>query len=745
MRLMRFELEKVWRRRSFLLLTVLLLAVNLFFLWYLNLPEEDIPPLTAYGDLQQELAGKTEAEKQIFLQERWEKMEKCTFQEQALFSEAYEEMKKIKDYDTFLQSVSEQKNTMSSISVFRRETADFSLRNGEKEAADYRAMAETRPQVMLSKSVRSALELPVTDLLLYLSIFFFAGASFFEEKRKKLFFIICPSRRGKGATMAAKLGALAVHCISMTFLLCGSSLACTFAAAGLPALTAPMQSLAPYMESTLHLSVGGFLVCNILLKAGVLFAFGTLLILAAAGCRQNMITVVIGSAALAVSMALYFLIPANSFLNWLKYLNFYGSLRAEDLLGGYLNLDFLGYPVSRLLAVCLFMAATAVFMGTVSLWLFLRGRHLAAEQTKSILRVTQRCGKNVLPHGSLLRHEGWKCLILQRAALILLAFVLLAGCRHLSQSYILTPAEDYYQSAMTNLEGPLTEEKEKWFMQEQKRFDKAFRQIRHIEELQADGKLTNAAANAMAEPYMKETAFYPVFQRMQRQYRWVKGAEDRVFVYDTGYLMALGLGGDDGLADYLLLTAAVILSFNGFFAMEHQKGTWPLLASTELGERSIRRAKVKISLAAVAVISLAVFGFRLIQTAGSFPLHQLWAGTDSLEPYRELDIGIPLVFWLAAAALIQVLAVWVQTIITLFFSDRMKGQLPAICLATLVLLLPPALCAMGLTVTGWWGLQPLYQIGKLAAEFPGRAAAYLAAAAAVFVLLRRKVLQGQEL
>ena len=45
--LIRFELQKVWRKGSFLSLMVLLLLLNIFLLWYLNQPKGDEPPLSA--------------------------------------------------------------------------------------------------------------------------------------------------------------------------------------------------------------------------------------------------------------------------------------------------------------------------------------------------------------------------------------------------------------------------------------------------------------------------------------------------------------------------------------------------------------------------------------------------------------------------------------------------------------------------------------------------------------------------
>ena len=785
MRLTGFELSKIWRKKSFLLLMVLLVSVNLFFLWYLHLPGE-APPLSSYRVLQRELSGKTEAEKKVFLTRLHEEMENYalvneillyqsrddqfaqamgqqlksehpdllkeygeafqsgdylrytdTFgQEQALIDEAYAEMEKVSGYGDFLISVAEQRETMASVSVFNRGKNKFSSRNAEKELADYGAMEQVRPSMVLSKGVRAAVEHPVTDLLLFLSVFAFAGGLIWEERSRKLFLVIRPSARGRTATIGAKLAALAVHCIAATAVICGSSLVWCFAAAGMPDLGAPLQSLAPYMESALHLSIGEFLLLGMVLKAAVVFVFGELLLLTAMACRQNFMSAMAGTAFLAVSGTVYALIPANSSVNWLKYLNFIGAMRVEALLGGYLNFDLLDCPVSRLLTVCAAVLTMALICGAVSILLFLQGTRLSAEQSKG-WRFSFR--RRFRPHSSLILHEGWKILVLHRAAAVLLAFILLAGYQHLSQGYTLTPAEHYYQNLMVELEGPLTEEKEALIEAEQARYDAAFAEIERIEGLQADGKISEMTASSMTEPYYRETVFYPAFQRVLTQYEWVKGEEGGLFVYDTGYLMLLGMGRDDDLLDYLLLTVCVILAFSGVFAMEYQNGTWKLLSTTALGEKQIRRGKVRVCLAASALAAAAVFGFRTVQITSSCPLHQLWAAAENLSVYGDLGIRIPLILLLLAAALVQILVVWTLVLAVLYLSDRVKGQLPAMCLAALALAVPPVLCAMGLAFARWWGLLPLYQAGRLILESPGRAVCYLSGCAAAFVILRRRI------
>ena len=71
-RLTCFELDKVWRKRSFLLSVAVLLAINIFLLWYTNLPNNETPPLSAYKAVEKDLQHLSEAEKKSFIEDLYE-------------------------------------------------------------------------------------------------------------------------------------------------------------------------------------------------------------------------------------------------------------------------------------------------------------------------------------------------------------------------------------------------------------------------------------------------------------------------------------------------------------------------------------------------------------------------------------------------------------------------------------------------------------------------------------------------
>ena len=61
------ELLKVCKKPSFIIFTCILMTLNLFMMWYLNLPESASPDLTSYKALSSDMSSMTEQEKYDYI------------------------------------------------------------------------------------------------------------------------------------------------------------------------------------------------------------------------------------------------------------------------------------------------------------------------------------------------------------------------------------------------------------------------------------------------------------------------------------------------------------------------------------------------------------------------------------------------------------------------------------------------------------------------------------------------------
>ena len=397
--LIRSELKKVWGRKSFPGLMALLIFLNLFFLWYLNRPVQGEPPLSAYRAVCRDISGMTEPEKLDYIQGLKEQTDGIALveevrnlfaqgteagnalarqrmnsssgiyekyyeiyrtgnyltythslaEEQALADQLYEEISVVSGYDDYIRTVQENSSRLSGISIFQSSGSEesFTSRNIRKSAEDHSGMTGKNIRWFPAKGITMALENPVSDLLLLLSVFLFVGQLIAEEKEKELFAVTRASRRGVAVDMAARIAALFLHCVTLTFLLFGTGLLFGISAAGAGDLTAALQSVASYTESSVPVSISTFLLASTAGKAITVFCFGLLLSAFAIFASRSFSPQLAGISFLTVNWIFYTQIPSYSGWNLLKYLSFFGLLRTDQIWGNYLNLNILGCPVSR--------------------------------------------------------------------------------------------------------------------------------------------------------------------------------------------------------------------------------------------------------------------------------------------------------------------------------------------------------------------------------------------------------------
>lgn len=757
-RLIPFELEKVWRKNSFLGILALLVFLNLFFLWFFHRPAENEPPLAAYKAVCNAISGMREEEKLEYITGLKEQLDGVAVVEAVqnmrglgnkmgdtlakqrmeqnpgiyekyydiyksgeyliytdslekeirLVEELYAEITAVADYEGYLNSVQEKSTQLSGISIFQSAEArdSFSSRNIQKSAADHSGMTSENIRWYPSRGLTMAVENQVTDLFALLSVFLFVGQLITGERGKGLFHITRATNRGMAVDMGARLFALLIHCGAVCLLLYGSNLVYAWAAAGLGSRSCALQSMAPYLESSLPLSLGIFLIVGLATKISVIFCLGLLLTACAVCTAHSFMPPLIGLGMLGVNWLLYTWIPSYSAWKALKYFSFFGLLRVEQLYGKYLNLNILGCPVSRLVCALAVLAGVILLGSTAVLLLFHRGGSLLLQRTMYSLH------GHFHPHSSLLGHESYKILVAGRALLILLAFAVLIGWNDLGKTYTPSAGEQYYQSLMLSLEGELTEDKSALIAAEQTRYDEAFAQIDRIDSLTASGSISESSGENMKLQWYGELAFYPFFQRILAQYERIL-QNGGAFVYDTGYLYLFGTMDDSFLLDLLLLSLCFCFAFANVMAMEDSKGVWGVLSASRCGRKRIIYSKCLVCGLAAAGMALLPWLFRWLSISAAYPMRELWADVRAIPQYESFCVNVPIWTFLLLAVLIQMAAVQLISAAVLLLSQWRKNYFQTLFLALLLLAAPLILTAMGLQGTKWFSVWPLYSWTRL--------------------------------
>ncbi len=756
-KLLPYELGKIWRKKSFPALMLLLLILNVFLLWYLNDPNESQPPLSAYKVISSDLAAMSPEEQTTYLDELNENMEgvalveeiimlqshdntmsaeyakrllesnRETFEkyktayedgsflrytddirkEKALIGEISAEHGEVSAYDEYIASIEENKNRLGGISIFAKKDAEsFSSRNIQKSYEDHQYLNSANIRFTPSKGVRMATENTITDLFILLSIMLFVGGLITEEKEKGLFWVTRATRNGVAKCMGAKLTALLIQSLAIVLLLYGSNFVYAAATTGIGDLSASIHSVATFRESSLDITLLTYFLLVLVTKVTVVFTFGAAVTAVSIISTRSFVPQLAAVGWLALNWLAFAFIPAYSMFNPIKYLSFWGMVNPKFLYGEYLNFNISEHPVNRTLAAVIVISVLLAAVVAAVFLLFAKGGRLDVRKTRHASIIPFR------PHASLFVHEGSKILFTGKAAVVLLIFGLLLGYGDLNVDRNLSAGEQYYQTIMLELEGELNDEKEKFILEEKERYDEAFAQIAAIDELVSSGEIDRLAGENMKSRWYAVTALYPYFQRAEEQYGHIleKGG---VFIYDTGYRYLFGKDSDNFIVDLLLLSMCMVFALGNVLPMEEQTKSWNLLSATAKGRRKIMSRKITVCAVCAAVMTVLPFIFRIAVTLKYYPLSMWSSAANCLPMYYESAPVLPIWAFAAAAVILQIISVSIVTAIVLLISANRKSFLQTVFLGLLILAVPLTLSVMGLEPAKWISVYPLYALTKL--------------------------------
>lgn len=757
-KLIPFELGKIWRKKSFLALILILLVLNVFLLWYLNDPSDNEPPPSAYKAIYRDLSDKTPEEQTEYLKELTETLDDVKIVEQivvlssqqsewaqryaaqilethrdifekyrslyesgdfliytdsmlkesALISETAAEYETVSEYDKYIKSIEENRNRLNGVSIFVKKDAEsFSSRNIEKSYNDHKDLTSENVRFAPYKGVKMASENMITDLFLLLSILLFTGGLITEEKEKGLFYVTRATRNGIAKCIAAKLAALLIHSLATVLLLYGSNLVYAAATTGIGDLTASIHSVAAFRESALDITLGGYFALGLLTKTAVIFTFGAAVTAVSVISSKSFVPQLAAVGWLGLNWLAFQFIPAYSVFNPIKYLSFWGIIDPKFIYAEYLNFNVYDYPINRTLGAVILIAALFAAVTAAAVLLFVKAPGLDIRKTRRASLIPFHI------HSNLLIHEGSKILFTNRAIVVLLLFALIIGAGDLDRAHSLSIGETYYQTIMQDLEGRLTDEKEQFILKEKARYDEAFAQIAAINEMMASGEIDSITGSGMKSQWEAVTALYPYFQRAEKQYDHIIENHGGTFIYDTGYQYLFGKFNDNFTVDLLLLSVCMIFAFGNVLPMEDQVKSWNLLSATAQGKRRIISRKMITCAVCAAVMTTLPFAFRLISTLRTFPLALWGSAANDLPMYYESGAALPIWAFAAAAVILQILSVCIVTAIILLISANRKSFLQTVFLGLLILAVPLILSVMGLEPAKWFSVYPLYSLTKL--------------------------------
>lgn len=752
--LIRMESYKLWHKRQFQGLVLIILLVNLGLLLYTQ--QNQTIPIHAYDKLQKELSTIPNDERydwistydekiqafsvlqqiqnlQMQKPDNWENMiaslrfkypgiedtyGEAFLQEQSYYTGSLEQeavfMRKIqKEMDTLHDIPARQKeiqdkaDSIRSVSIFSKEHS-FSSKNITKTADDFQKMEDVPITYQLEKGLHEALSFPITSFFIIVMMLSIAASMIIDEKSRNLFSIVRSCKNGKSKTIMAKCFVMVSSIGLFSTILTVSNLCVMNQLCNLGDLNASLISLASYAEYTYPITILQYLFLFLVTKWIAASCIGTLMLLISIISRHK-ITCFTGILAfLGFQLICYTMIPDNSTLTIGKYLNFISFLQTDVLFRTYLNLNIAGHAVSlqNASALCLLVFLVIFLIG--SCILYSKKQNLQIEAWKlpqSIARFLPD-SKRILPY--LWIQESFQLFIIQKGLLFLLCFFCLQSYTYHNKYLYVSQDEKSWMQYMNVLEGKPNKEKDEFLDAQQKTYDDLHVQLDEINQKYENHQITRPQKEQMESIVTSQLYGEPFFQKLHSQYNEIKQKEHREMITPFGYELLL-FQDSMTLVPAILALLFLLLSLSNIQCVSYQNSMNRVLYATPKGRSSLLFHKLAIALFCGIIYSILAFAFDFALVYQTYGFPSLQASIISMNQFAHMPAIISISGFLCLNYFIRLFAIESSICVLFALSAACKHQLHVLFLLCLVVIIPLLLPLMGIHYLDAFSLYPLFQ------------------------------------
>lgn len=612
----------------------------------------------------------------------------------------------ITGYTDFLKEIDEKAEQMSVISIFSEENS-LSKLNIEKTVEDYYNLKNIELEIGNDKPLISVLDF---DLVHYLMLFFIfvLVLAFLEERRKGLWNVVFSTPKGR-LTLAFRRSGILVAVIAAANIIMYATLFLTafLLYGGAEDLFRNVQSIEMFRNFVLPMSEISFILCYVLINILLQFVLSFLVWLVLS-LIQN-ITLASGTIGIifAAEFALFALLPSQSNLAILKYMNLFSYINPTQAILKYNNVNVFVIVINQfrlvIISSILFTVIFAVLCICVSA--LKHPEKTSGRFETAIIKVVGKITtlyRKAVEKLTVTGTELYKMLIINKGIVVLalLLFVMLSMTT--TDKIYYSGADGIINTFYQQYSGEVT--------------DKSKQYVKELEVETADVESEyQKACNDYKEKVISEDEFeksilkYEAFdskrealKRLNEKFDYINtkksDGNDVWLVNPNGYEKLFGRSGFLRRQNFTLLSifCIIIISAN-VFAFERSSGMYACLMASCRGRGYLFRKK----LVAVSFVTLSVwlcFMFvELYDVCSQFSLDNLDAPMKSLELFGNAIFNINLGSFILIMYLLRLVMMLAVTYIVCLASVFSRYEFGAV-ISAVILIVPSALYAVGIEI-----------------------------------------------
>ncbi len=745
MKLIKYEFNKLFCKRLFIICFFLFLAANAVVLFYTqseafetqvirkNLAEyesviddiSDLPPEQANTELKSMLkvteialeldmlADKTDentvASLEGFLNQYKEQNPKeyakalevdlsrqVLLDRQTFLSELVQQSEYIVSYESFIGEMKQRAQHQLKFSIFA-EKGSFSYNNIQQTVKDFENMNGVSPEIGNNLSIENSTAFVLTDLLVVALVFLMCIYLFSFERDKGLYALIKATQKGRFSLIASKIFVLIVCTALVCVVYYLSNVLVCGLYSGFGDMTRNIQSIEMFMNCNFRLNIWQYIILWCLSKAVTMCVAATVFALVFVLIKNTSVVYIV-SAAVVIAQGLMFAgIGGKSPVSFFKYISFYYFLSGNNVFGNYLNINFFSHPINITKIYLVLMPLLFVILSTVVCVSFVKQKQTAGKGvlTKLIEKAGNKFSR-INGSTSVFRCECFKHYKCSMAifALILLAFSAYSNLKDDISIVYVSGTESAYSAYLDRLEGELTEEKESFLSEQQAYFDSLSEELHSIA---ADTSLSEE------EKLIKTEAISSVlntkgeaFNQVMQQTAYIKEVGS-VYGITPEYINNIVYKKlvEDPTREwqyFTLLMAVIIFAASNVFAFEHKKKMSNLISCTRGGKTRLVILKISVAMLTCAISYVLIYVPYYINFINTFGKSSFDSPIIFMQDFSGVNSTITINSMITVVALMHIIFAATAVMLVLMFSQTLKNNILAVIVSSVSILCPCLMC-----------------------------------------------------
>lgn len=680
MRILRYELKKLFSYKSFLFIIASALVMSIVStLW--DITSRHASP-DEYRQIYSAIQSMSEEEAEAYITQQVD----IAFSGEGGFSpdaicSARDHYAQIKGYGEFLDSIKERCRSITGISFFADEDS-FAFKNALKTETVYDNVKINSLPFEVSEGVEIALFNNISDILLVFAIFASAVFVFTKDKEIGILNLLHSYRKGRESLCINKLLVLLIFSALANLVFMGANLAIGGFTYGLGDLIRPIQSVNGFFECSFNLSLWQYLLIMFIFKSlggflwGVLFAF----ICSFAGNNAQIygISVIIAVA----EVLLYTKISTLSNYGLLHDFNLVSYIKPDNIFSTYRNINLFNEPFNTLIVI------PVVWIILIVPLIFAVVKTFAGEKNIEYRKISLGIRKKTAKHKvhSKLYYTFHKSLVLQKTGYLVAIWLAAVMIFHLSFTKPVDLTDYYYKDYTTDNSGAVTAQTDEVI-----RIDEEYFATLHEELMSPD--TTIERMQEIQGELQREGALFMFRSRCEaiRDNKY-----DTEIFYDSGYKRAFDVDGNtESKQMALLIMIFSALAISPLISFDRSRGLTSVIYSTASGKKSYLNHSIIVTVTLSIFASIAVMFPYFFNILSKYGTQGIVLPVQSLEHFADLALPLNICQYALGLFLVRTMIFTLCSLAMLLVSRHSKSRFSATLINVTVFIMPVLIIVVG--------------------------------------------------